>query len=313
MSETIYDVAIIGGGPAGLTAAIYSGRALLKTVVIEKMMTGGQAAITHWVDNYPGFPDGVAGPELMELFEKQARRFDAEIKFATVNKIRPEKEYKVIDLGNETIKTKIVIIATGAQPRKLGVPGENELLGKGVSYRATCDGAFFRDVEVAVVGGGDSAVKEAICLTKFDSKVYVIQRRDELRAEKITAQEAFENEKIEFVYDTIVEEIVGDMAVKAVKIKNVKDGSVKELPLEGVFMFVGMLPNSDFLEGFIELDQQGYIIADRDTHTGTAGVFAAGDVRKKLSRQIATAVGDGATAAMAAEECIAGYCFGMKE
>ncbi|MBE9503417.1 MAG: thioredoxin-disulfide reductase [Proteobacteria bacterium] len=309
MSETIYDVAIIGGGPAGLTAAIYSGRALLKTVVIEKMMTGGQAAITHWVDNYPGFPDGVAGPELMELFEKQARRFDAEIKFATVNKIRPEKEYKVIDLGNETIKTKIVIIATGAQPRKLGVPGEKELLGKGVSYCATCDGAFFRDVEVAVVGGGDSAVKEAIFLTKFASKVYVIHRRDELRAEKITAQEAFENEKIEFVYDTIVEEIVGDMGVKAVKIKNVKDGSVKELPLEGVFMFVGMLPNSDFLEGFIELDKQGYIIADRDTHTGTAGVFAAGDVRKKLSRQIATAVGDGATAAMAAEECIAGHCF----
>lgn len=309
MSENIYDVVVVGGGPAGLTAAIYSGRALLKTLVIEKTMVGGQAAITHWVDNYPGFPDGVTGSELMDLFEKQARRFDAEFKTATVNKITIDKEYKLIDLGDETIKSKTVIICTGAQPRKLAVPGEKEFTGKGVSYCATCDGAFFRDAEVAVVGGGDSAVKEAIFLTRFASKVYVIHRRDELRAEKITAREAFKNEKIEFIYDSVVEEIKGATTVEAVRIKNVKDGSVKDLPLEGVFVFVGMLPNSDFLKDFIELDELGYIIADRDTHADRPGVFAAGDVRKKLSRQIATAVGDGATAAMAAEECIAGYCF----
>jgi len=309
MSEELYDVVIIGGGPAGLTAAIYNGRALLKTLVIEKMMIGGQATITHQIDNYPGFPDGVTGPELMELFEKQAKRFGAEFKSTTVKKISTEGNIKILDTDGEPIRTKTVIIATGAQPRRLGIPGEEKLIGKGVSYCATCDGAFFRDAEVAVIGGGDSAVKEAIFLTKFAGKVYVIHRRDELRAEKITAKQAFENEKIEFIWDTVVEEITGDFAVKSLKLKNVKDGSASELPVEGAFIYVGMIPNTDFLNGFVELDDKAYIVAGHNTHTNVQGVFAAGDVRQKMARQVATAVGDGASAAMAAEECLAGHCF----
>ena len=309
MSDNNYDLVTIGGGPAGLTAAIYAGRGMLKTLVLEKLMMGGQATITHMIDNYPGFPEGITGPDLMEKFENQAKRFGAEFKFATVDKIILDGKMKVLQIGSEEIRAKTVIICTGAEPRRLDVPGETKLTGKGVSYCATCDGAFFRDAVIAVVGGGDSAVKEAIYLTKFASKVYVIHRRDELRAEKITIEQAFANEKIEFVWDSVVEEIIGKHGVESVKVKNVKDGSTKELKLEGVFIYVGMIPNTGFLKGFVELDEAGYIVADRDTHTDITGVFAAGDVRRKLSRQVATAVGDGATAAMAAEECIAGHCF----
>lgn len=309
MSDNKYDFVTIGGGPAGLTAAIYAGRGLLKTLVIEKLMMGGQATITHMIDNYPGFPEGITGPDLMEKFEQQAKRFGTEFKLATVDKISMDGNMKVLKLGNEEIRAKTVLICTGAEPRRLNVPGETKLTGKGVSYCATCDGAFFRDAVIAVVGGGDSSVKEAIYLTKFASKVYVIHRRDELRAEKITAEQAFANEKIEFVWDSIVEEINGDHAVTSLKVKNVKDGSTSELEVEGAFIYVGMVPNTDFLKGFVELDEGGYIVADHDTHTKVTGVFAAGDVRRKLSRQVATAVGDGATAAMAAEECISGHCF----
>ena len=309
MSDNNYDLVTIGGGPAGLTAAIYAGRGLLKTLVLEKLMMGGQATITHMIDNYPGFPDGITGPDLMEKFENQAKRFGAEFKFATVDKITLDGNMKVLQIGSEEIRAKTVVICTGAEPRRLDVPGETKLTGKGVSYCATCDGAFFREAVIAVVGGGDSAVKEAIYLTKFASKVYIIHRRDELRAEKITIEQAFANEKIEFVWDSVVEEITGKHAVESVKVKNVKDGSNKELKLEGLFIYVGMIPNTRFLKGFVKLDEAGYIVADRDTHTDITGVFAAGDVRRKLSRQVATAVGDGATAAMAAEECIAGHCF----
>ena len=309
MSDNNYDLVTIGGGPAGLTAAIYAGRGLLKTLVIEKLMTGGQATITHMIDNYPGFPEGITGPELMEKFESQAKRFGAEFTFATVDEIRLDGNMKVIKAGDREIRAKTVIICTGAEPRRLGVPGEARLTGKGVSYCATCDGAFFREAVIAVVGGGDSAVKEAIYLTKFASKVYVIHRRDELRAEKITIEQAFANEKIEFIWDTVVEEVVGTHGVEKVRLKNVKDETERELELEGVFIYVGMIPNTGFLKGFVEIDESGYIVADRDTHTNVTGVFAAGDVRRKLSRQVATAVGDGATAAMAAEECISGHCF----
>lgn len=309
MSDNNYDLVTIGGGPAGLTSAIYAGRGMLKTLVLEKLMMGGQATITHMIDNYPGFPDGITGPDLMEKFENQAKRFGAEFKFATVDKITLDGNMKVLKIADEEIRAKTVIICTGAEPRRLDVPGETKLTGKGVSYCATCDGAFFREAVIAVVGGGDSAVKEAIYLTKFASKVYVIHRRDELRAEKITIEQAFANEKIEFVWDSVVEEITGKHAVEALKVKNVKDGSTKELKLEGVFIYVGMIPNTGFLKNFVKLDDGGYIVADRDTHTDITGVFAAGDVRRKLSRQVATAVGDGATAAMAAEECIAGHCF----
>lgn len=309
MSDKTYDFVSIGGGPAGLTAAIYAGRGMLKTLVIEKLMVGGQATITHLIDNYPGFPEGVTGPELMEKFEQQAKRFGAEFKFATVDEIRMDGNMKVLKLGNEEIRAKTVLICTGAEPRRLNVPGETKLTGKGVSYCATCDGAFFRDAVVAVVGGGDSAVKEAIYLTKFASKVYVIHRRDELRAEKITSEQAFANEKIEFVWNSVVEEVKGKHGVESLQIKNVKDGTTSELEVEGAFIYVGMIPNTDFLKGFVDIDEAGYVIADHDTHTNVTGVFAAGDVRRKLSRQVATAVGDGATAAMAAEECISGHSF----
>ena len=201
MSDETYDLVTIGGGPAGLTAAIYAGRGMLKTLVLEKLMMGGQATITHMIDNYPGFPDRITGPDLMEKFENQAKRFGAEFKFATVDKITLEGNMKVLKIADEEIRAKTVIICTGAEPRRLDVPGETKLTGKGVSYCATCDGAFFREAVIAVVGGGDSAVKEAIYLTKFASKVYVIHRRDELRAEKITIEQAFANEKIEFVWD----------------------------------------------------------------------------------------------------------------
>ena len=309
MSDETYDLVTIGGGPAGLTAAIYAGRGMLKTLVLEKLMMGGQATITHMIDNYPGFPDGITGPDLMERFENQAKRFGAEFRFATVDKITLDGNIKVLKVADGEIRAKTVLICTGAEPRRLDVPGETKLTGKGVSYCATCDGAFFREAVIAVVGGGDSAVKEAIYLTKFATKVYIIHRRDELRAEKITIEQAFANEKIEFVWDSVVEEITGKHAVESVKVKNVKDGSTKELKLEGVFIYVGMIPNTAFLKDFVKLDEAGYIVADRDTHTDVTGVFAAGDVRRKLSRQVATAVGDGATAAMAAEECIAGHCF----
>ena len=309
MSDNGYDVAIIGGGPAGLTAAIYAGRGLLKTVVIEKLMMGGQATVTHMIDNYPGFPDGISGPDLTEKFEKQARRFGAEFKSATVESIHLDGRMKVINLDSGRIRAKTVIICAGAEPRKLGVPGEAKFTGKGVSYCATCDAAFFRDMEIAVVGGGDSAIKEAIFLTKFASKVYIIHRRDELRAEKVIAEEALKNGKMEFVWDSVVDEVFGNTGVEGLKIRNVKTGKTGRLSVEGVFIYIGMVPNTAFLKDFVELDDAGYIIADRDTHTGVHGVYAAGDVRKKLSRQVATAVGDGATAAMAAEECISGHCF----
>jgi len=222
MSDNGYDVAIIGGGPAGLTAAIYAGRGLLKTVVIEKLMMGGQATVTHMIDNYPGFPDGISGPDLTEKFEKQARRFGAEFKSATVESIHLDGRMKVINLDSGRIRAKTVIICAGAEPRKLGVPGEAKFTGKGVSYCATCDAAFFRDMEIAVVGGGDSAIKEAIFLTKFASKVYIIHRRDELRAEKVIAEEALKNGKMEFVWDSVVDEVFGNTGVEGLKIRNVK-------------------------------------------------------------------------------------------
>lgn len=306
MSGDRYDVIIIGGGPAGLTAGIYASRARLKTLLIEEMIPGGQAAVTHQIDNYPGFPGGISGEKLMENFKRQAEDFGLEIAQGTVERLAPEGDYRKVATKDTEHLAKAVIVASGSRPNTLGVPGEEKFKGKGVSFCATCDGAFFRDAEIAVVGGGDSAIKEALFLTKFARKINVIHRRSELRAEKVIQEKALGNKKIEFVWDSVVEEIGGEKAVEYVKLKKVKGEERFQLGVEGVFVYIGNRPNSDFLQGVVELDEKGYVKAGDNTATSVPGVFVAGDVRAKLLRQVATAVGDGATAAMAAEDYISG-------
>ena len=304
MSEDRYDVIIIGGGPAGLTAGLYASRARLKTLLIEELVPGGQAAITHQIDNYPGFPGGISGEKLMESFKQQAESFGLEIAQGRVERLTLKGEDKNIHTKDTDFSAKAVIIATGSRPSTLGVPGEEKFKGKGVSYCATCDGAFFRDAEIAVVGGGDSAIKETLFLTKFARKISVIHRRSELRAEKVIGEKARDNKKIEFIWDSVVEEIGGEKAVEYLNLRKVKGEERFQLKVEGVFVYIGNRPNSDFLKGVVELDQKGYMKAGDSSETSIPGIFAAGDVRSKLLRQVATAVGDGATAAMAAEEYI---------
>lgn len=302
----MYDVIIIGGGPAGLTAALYTARGGLKTVILEKAMPGGQAALTDKIENYPGFPEGVSGPELMQKFMEQAIKVGAEFKtqeVAQVDLLPVEKKIETVQ--GENLTAKAVIIATGAQAKKLGVPGEERLTGRGVSYCATCDGAFFREKRVAVVGGGDAAVEEANFLTKFAREVVIIHRRDELRAANVLQERAQKNEKITFMLDTVVQEIKGTQAVEKLKLKNVKTGEEREEDFDGVFVFVGTVPNTAFLEGKLELDQMGYVLTHDYLKTSVPGVFSAGDVRKTFLRQVSTAVGDGAVAAMAVEHYLA--------
>lgn len=303
------DVVIIGGGPAGLTAAIYAARSRLATLMIEKMSPGGQVLVTDRVDNYPGFPEGITGFELVDRMAAQARRFGVSEMTAEVTGVEPAADGLVsvsISSGGPVL-ARGVIIATGASHRKLGVPGEEEYAGRGVSYCATCDGPFFRDQEVAVVGGGDSAVQEAIFLTKFASKVYLIHRRDQLRAVKILQEKAFSNPKIEFVWDSVVEEVLGDdSGVTGVRVANVRDGSTRVLAVTGLFVFIGMVPNTGFLKGVVEMDQRGFILADEWMRTSMTGVYAAGDCRAKPLLQIVTAVSDGATAAFAIEHALSG-------
>ncbi len=297
-----YDAIIIGGGPAGYTAGIYLARAARNVLLIEGI-PGGQAGTTDIIENYPGFTDGISGAELMEKFKHQAARFGLKIKDGMVDSVRVEGSDKIVKIIDREYVAKALVIATGADANKLGVPGEEEFRGKGVSYCATCDGAFFKGVPIVVVGGGDSAVKEAVYLTQFGSKVYIVHRRDKLRAEKANQEMAFKNEKIEFVWDTIVEEIVGDkLGVTGIKVKNVKTEEEKVIDAEGVFIYVGVTPNTAFLGDIVEKDEQGYIITNENMETNVPGIYAAGDCRGKLLYQVATAVGDAATAAIAAEE-----------
>ncbi|KJS14792.1 MAG: thioredoxin reductase [Peptococcaceae bacterium BRH_c4b] len=298
----IYDVLIIGGGPAGLAAGIYAARADLKTVLLERAMPGGLAASTDNIENYPGFPEGIGGPELSTQMLTQAQRFGMEIKFSTVESLQKTNDIFTVVTDDGEIKARAVIIATGAKPRMPGYRGEHEFHGRGVSYCATCDGAFFRDKVVAVVGGGDSAVEEAIFLTKFARKVYIIHRRGELRATKYVQQKAMENGKIEFVWHSVVEEIKGDATVTEVDVKDVRTGVIKSLAAGGVFIYIGHDPSVELVKELVQLDDKGYIITDDDLQTSTPGLFAAGDVRKKLLRQVVTAVADGAVAAVAAEK-----------
>ena len=305
-----YDLVIIGAGPAGLAAGLYAGRARLNTLIIEKQKNGGQIVITSEIENYPGCLDEETGPSLIDRMVKQTEKFGVDHVFDTVTDVELEGEEKVIKCLNGEYNAKAVIIAAGAHPVPIGCPGERELSGKGVSYCATCDAAFFEDFEVYVVGGGDSAVEEAMYLTKFARKVTIIHRRDELRAAKSIQEKAFANPKMNFMWDRVVEEIKGDGLVESMIVKNVKTGELTEIKADeedgtfGIFVFIGFKPNSDLFDGKVQMDERKYIITDDDMKTDIPGVFAAGDIRKKSLRQVVTAAADGAIAAVQAGKYI---------
>ena len=304
LPEYDYDVVIIGGGPAGYTAGIYAARAALKTLLIEGEGTVSQITITDIIENYPGIPEGIGGFELMQLFKKQALKFGLEILPKDVNGIKKSSSAQVVwevTTGGKVFKTLSIIAATGAMWRNLDVPGESEFVGKGVSYCATCDGPFYRNRDVIVVGGGDTAIQEALFLTHFAKKVIVVHRRDRLRAAGMLQERAFAEKKIEFVWNSTVSEITGADFVTGVKVKNVQTGGLSEISADGIFIFVGRLPYTEIFKGLVEMDKTGFIITDENMRTNAAGLFAAGDCRAKLFRQVVTAAGDGANAVHSAE------------
>lgn len=289
-----YDVAIIGGGPAGLTAAIYTCRAGRKTVLLEMGAPGGQAATTDVIENYPGFPEGIDGPDLMIKFYQQAQRFGCEFVTAQATGLKHEGIKKTVSTTGDAIEAKAVVVATGTRSRELGVRGEKELRGKGVSYCANCDGFFFKNKKVAVVGGGDAAVKEAIYLARIVREVVILHRRDEFRAAKVLGDRAINTPNIKIVWDTVVDEMVGENRLQGLRVHNVKTQASADLEVDGVFLYVGTQPNTDFLDAAVRRTPQGYLITNEKFETSVKGVFAAGDCREKGTRQVATAVGDGA-------------------
>ncbi|MEE8431779.1 MAG: thioredoxin-disulfide reductase [Candidatus Desulfatibia sp.] len=301
MKKVDYDLVIIGGGPAGLTAGLYAARARLNVILLEKVVPGGQVVATDWIENYPGFPEGISGPDLVQKMTAQVQKFDLNIETNAAISMDLSAAIKKITLSDRVITTHAIIIASGAFPKKLGVPGEDTFYGKGVSACATCDGPFFKDRVVAAVGGGDTAVQESLFLTKFAKKVYLIHRRDQLRAEAILQERALANEKIEFLWDSVLTGIQGLTDVEKISVQNLKTGDTKEIAVDGCFIWVGILPNSEFLPEDVELDQYGFIKVDANMQTSVAGVYAAGDVRSTPLRQIATAVGDAAIAVFSAE------------
>lgn len=296
-----YQLIIIGGGPAGLSAGLYATRARLSTLLIERTIPGGQIINAELVENYPGFPQGISGAELGSLMEQQATKYGLEIIMAEVEGVEVGEEEKTVHTSEGQYRAKALIIAGGSEHGKLGVPGEEELRGRGVSYCATCDGAFFKDQVIAVVGGGNVAINDTLFLTRFASKVIVIHRRDELRATKILQERAFAQPKIEFLWDTVVESIGGDGQVRELGLRNVKTGTESKLEVSGIFVAVGLRPNTGYLEGVVALSQEGFILVNDQMETGVPGVFAAGDIRAGSARQVSSAVGDGATAAISAE------------
>ncbi len=302
--EYKYDIIILGGGPAGLSAAIYAGRAVLKTAIIDTEVTGGQLNKILEIENYPGFPM-ISGFDLCEKIENHANKFNIDkYIMQNITGIDLNSPVKKIETNEGIFRADSVIIAAGAQPQKLGIPGELELLGRGVSYCAVCDATFFKDKVVTVVGGGNQAVEEAIYLTRFASKVNIIHRRDELRAEKIYQEQAFANPKINFIFDTIVNAINGAEKVESLLIKNVKTGEITEIPTDGIFPFVGYIPNTELFKDQVQLDERGFIKTDPDLSTSCKGVFAAGDIRVTPLRQITVSVADGAIAATSASNYI---------
>ena len=304
-AEETYDVVIIGGGPAGLTAGIYAGRAQLKTVIVEKGLPGGQIAQTDEVENYPGFPEGISGPELASRMVRQAEKFGARIVMDEVLGLEKAEGGYLVRGYERNYRARAVIVATGANPRRLGVPGEDKFYGRGVSTCATGDGFFYRDKEVVGVGGGDAAVEEGIFLTKFARKVTLVHRRDELRANKVAQKRAFQNPKMHFLFSHVVTEILGEDQVTGVRLKNLKTGEEYVYPTDGVFVFIGHEPNTAFLKGVVELRPDGYIAVRDEVFTSEPGIFAAGDVADPIYRQLTTSVGAGTRAAMMAERYLA--------
>lgn len=303
-NEQMYDVIIAGAGPAGMTAAVYASRSNLKTLLLERGMPGGQMVDTEDIENYPGY-EHILGQELSTKMFEHAQKFGAQYKYGDIKAIVDHGDYKVVTAGENEFKTKAVIIATGAQYRKLGIPGEEELTGRGVSYCAVCDGAFFKDKELVVVGGGDSAVEEGIYLTRFAKKVTIIHRRDELRAQKILQERAFKNEKIEFIWDTGVEKINEENGkVGSLSLINYKTDEKSEFNVDGVFVYIGMDPLSEPFESLGVVDDEGYIVTNENMETNVPGIYAAGDIREKDLRQIVTATGDGSIAAETAQKYI---------
>ncbi len=300
-----YDVIIIGGGPAGLTAGIYAGRGNLKTVILEKGQPGGQIAQTEEVENYPGFPDVIPGHELSQRMVQQAEKFGAELVSDEVLGLEKMHGGFRVKGYDKSYTAKVIIIATGANPKRLNVPGEDKFYGRGVSTCATCDGFFYRGKHVVVVGGGDAAVEEGTFLTKFAESVTIIHRREELRANKVAQDRAFKNPKMKFVWNTVVEEVLGDETVTGVKVKNIVTGDVSTMPTDGVFIYVGHEPNTGFLSGVLELSGHGYVAVHDEIYTSVEGIFSAGDVSDEIYRQLSTSVGAGTKAAMRAEKYIA--------
>jgi thioredoxin reductase (NADPH) len=303
--DQVYDLIIIGGGPAGLTAAIYAGRAALKALLLGGVTPGGQIANTDHVENYPGFPEGISGADLAMRFQSQAEHFVTKLANDFVTEVDFSASPFVVKTHSETYRGRTVIIATGAFPRRLGVPGEKEYFGRGVSTCATCDGFFYKDRRVVVVGGGDSAIDEGLFLTKFASEVTVIHRRDELRATKSLQERAFSNSKMRFVWDAVVDEILGEDTVTGVKVRNVKTGETSVIETDGVFVYVGLIPGTKLFEGQLGLNEQGYIVADARQRTSVPGVFAAGDVQSPDFRQVVIAAGAGAKAVIEADRYLA--------
>ncbi len=299
-----YDVIIIGGGPAGLTAGLYTARSMLKVKLFEKEGIGGQTAITDHIENFPGFPDGISGFELSDKIREQAEKFGVEIGYAEVTSVDFSGPVKKITTTDGEYEAKAIIITTGVRPTKLDVPGAAELTGRGISYCATCDGPFFKDKHVMVLGGGNSAVEEAVYLTRFASRVTIVHRRDELRADKILQERARKNDKVDFMLDSVLTKVSGDGMVSGVMVKNVKTGEETRVPVNGIFVFIGNLPNTEVFNGKIELDEKGYIATDNNLMTSASGVFAAGDVRNNPLKQVVTAAGEGALAAVSAEKYI---------
>jgi thioredoxin reductase (NADPH) len=299
-NEEAVKLLVIGSGPAGLSAALYAARADLEPVVLTGMTMGGQAALTHLIENYPGFPEGLGGAELGDLFRAQAERFGTKVVYDTAIDVDLSQRPYRVETYNSIYVADTLIITTGATPRHLNIPGEDKFTGKGVSYCGTCDGFFFKDKEIVVVGGGDSSLEESIFLSRFASKITIIHRRDELRGGKILQDRAFANEKINFIWDSVLEEIKGDDQVTKVTIKNVKTGDVSDFETEGVFIFIGHIPNSELFEGKLELDDAGYLVVNNLMETDKPGVYAAGEIADSHFRQVITSAGMGAAAAIQA-------------